>query len=50
MVANKQIHQTNKPYGYTARVALQGGLARAQFVNAGHNDAILHDYDLIIMI
>ena len=50
MVANKQIYQTNKPYGYTARVALQGGLASAQLVNAGHYDAILHDYDWIIMI
>ena len=50
MVANKQIYQTNKPYGYTARVALQGGLARAQFVNAGHNDAILHFQVLILLI
>ena len=50
MVANKQISQTNKPYGYTARVALQGGLASAQFVNAGHNDAILHFEVLILLI
>ena len=50
MVTHKQIYQTNKPYGYTARVTLQGGLARAQLVNAGHNEAILYDYDWIIMI
>ena len=50
MVTNKQIYQRNKPYGYTARVTLQGGLASAQFVNAGHNDAILHFEVLIIII
>ena len=50
MVTHKQIYQTNKPYGYTARVALQSGLARAQLVNAGHNDAILHFEILILLI
>ena len=50
MVAKKQISQTNKPYCYTARVALQGGLASAQFVNAGHNDAILQIQVLILLI
>ena len=44
------MYQINKPYGHTARVTLQGGLARAQLVNAGHNDAILHFEVLILLI